>query len=277
VLTAPETRADPYTPRLFDHDLDASLFSGERLDELVRQAHSLGQLKVQFADPGKQRYGNEPVYTYPRYPVLEDALARPIQYRVFNVSEWGGPDYEACRDRILELAAPELPGGPIEIETVVRVFSPRVVVALHGDPDLKLVCDIAGETVWYVRPPDEMTVAQHENLLRGGFFLEWWEPRGEIALPIPAGKGCFVPSRWAHWLDHPTDEPIVSFEMGFWSTESVRDRKVYDVNWLLRRLGRDPSPPGSGSDATKLKVFDAFSTVTRKGLRFRGIGDVDAG
>ena len=59
-------------------------------------------------------------------------------------------------------------------------------------------------------------------------------------LRIPAGHGCFLPSRWPHWLSHPGDEPVVSFEIGFWTKESIRARKVYDVNWLLRRARLKP-------------------------------------
>ena len=40
----------------------------------------------------------------------------------------------------------------------MRVFSPGALVALHGDPDSKLVCDVTGQTTWYVRPPSAMTL-----------------------------------------------------------------------------------------------------------------------
>src|SRR4051794_17659103 len=69
------------TPRLFEHRLDPSLFAGDRLDWLCREAGRRGLLKVQFADPGRQRHGLDPIYTRPRYPLLEDVLERPIQYR----------------------------------------------------------------------------------------------------------------------------------------------------------------------------------------------------
>jgi hypothetical protein len=258
------------TPRLFRHELDASLFSGERLDALCRRADELGQLKVQFADPGRQRYGNDPIYTHASYPLLEDVMRRPIQYRIMGVSDWGGPEYEACLEHVLEVAAPDASLGRHDVTTVVRVFSPRVIVALHGDPDLKLVCDVSGTTTWYARHPDEMQRQEHEDLLRGNFFLEWRDAP-ETPLPIPAGRGCFVPSRWAHWLDHPCDEPVVSFEIGFWTNDSIRERKVHDVNWLLRRARLTPAEPGQGNDALKCRVFDTISTLTRRGTQYRGI------
>ena len=80
-----------------------------------------------------------------------------------------------------------------------------------------------------------------------------------------------MPSRWAHWLSHPGDEPIVSFEIGFWTTDSVHARKVYDVNWMLRRVGRKPAAPGGDRDRLKQRVFDGISTITRKGIEYRGV------
>ena len=258
------------SPRLFRHDLDPSLFTSDRLDELCREAARRGTLKVQFADPGRQRYGNDPVYTYPRYPVLQDVLDRPIQYRIMGVASWGGAAYADALEHVFDVGGPDPAHGRVDVSSVVRVFSPHAVVALHGDPDLKLVCDVSGETIWYCRAPQHMTPAEHEDLLRGGFFLPWRDTPEE-ALHIPPGHGCFVPSRWAHWLDHPSDEPVVSFELGFWTVESVRRRKVEDVNWLLRRLRLDPAPPGEGDDLRKSQVFDLISLVTRRGTQYRGV------
>jgi hypothetical protein len=257
-------------PRLFEHQLDKDLFTSDRLDWLCREADKRGSLKVQFADPGRQRYGNDPVYTSPTYPILGDAMRRPIQYRITGVDEFGGPEYKACLEHVFDVAGTDPALGRVLPETVVRVFSPGAVVALHGDPDLKLVCTLAGETIWWVRPPEEMTVAEHEELLRGNFFLQWREGLDQ-ALPIPPGHGCFVPSRWAHWLTHPVEEPVVSFEIGYWSYDSINARKVYDVNWLLRRARMKPQAPGAGRDALKRRFFDGISTVTRKGVQYRGM------
>lgn len=264
------TRPAVDTPALFEHELDPELFTSDRLDDLCREADRRGSLKVQFADPGRQRYGNDPIYARPSYPILEDVMRRPIQYRITGVDHFGRPEYKASLDHVFEAAPADVAHGRIHPETVVRVFTPGVFVALHEDPDLKLVSTVSGETIWWVRPPEALSREEHENLLRGNFFLQWRDwPDQELA--IPAGRGCFVPSRWAHWLSHPGDAPVVSFEVGFWTTESVRARKVYDVNWMLRRLGLRPQDPGQGRDELKRRVFDGVSTLTRKGIQFRGI------
>ena len=70
----------------------------------------------------------------------------------------------------------------------------------------------------------------------------------------------------AHWLDHPCDEPVVSFEVGFWTYESIRNRKVYDVNWVLEAAWHRPAkPPGSVVDRLKHRFFDMRpASITRK-------------
>ena len=266
--TAEATLRSVDEPRLYEHDLQPELFGAERLDELVRRAPLLD---VQFADPGRERPGlDKPVFTKAAPPVLEDALERRIQYRIYNPDVWAGPEYAACRDRILELAAPDTAHGRVNVTTVIRVFSPGAIVALHTDVDVKLVSTIAGETVWWVRPPQETTPREHECLLHGRFFLPWREGDDERALRIAPGRGCFVPCRWAHWLEHPGEEPVVSFEIGFWTRDAILQRKVYDVNWALRRLRLDPTPPGGPRDRTKAELFDVASRLTRKVPQYRG-------
>ena len=67
-------------------------------------------------------------------------------------------------------------------------------------------------------------------------------------------------------------DPAVSFEVGFFTADDVRERKVWDVNWLMRKTRvLTPRPPQAGNDALKRKVFDAIATATRRGGEFRGV------
>jgi hypothetical protein len=255
-------------PRLFEHDLDPALFTGERLDDLVRRAP---HVDVQLADPGRERPGlDRPVFTERQLPVLEDARTRQVQYRIYNPHLWAGSEYAECAERIFALAGPDPALGRVNVTTVIRVFSPGAVVALHTDVDVKLVSTLSGETVWWVRPPDETTPLEHENLLHGAFFLRWRESPDDRPLRIPAGHGCFVPCRWAHWLEHPGEEPVVSFEIGFWTYDAIRQRKVYDVNWALRKLRLDPRPAGGPTDGLKCELFDLASRLTGRVPQYRG-------
>jgi hypothetical protein len=261
---------DASTPRCFEHDLPAELFGSDALDEICRAADARGQLTVQLPDTSRERLGQRPEYTKPRYPILADALERPVHYRIFNTATWGPREHAECRARLQELAGPHRGLGDIPRETVVRVFSPHALDALHGDPDAKLVAGIAGTTVWNVRPVHAMSQLQHENLLRGEFFLPFTDDPEERALRLDPGGACFVPARWAHWLEHPCEDASVTFDVGFYTRNDLRDRKVYDVNWLLRKAHLAPGGPGGRGDRLNCLAFDAISTVTRRGLEYRG-------
>lgn len=261
---------DAVLPRCFAHDLPAELFSSDALDEICRAAAARGELTVQLPDRSRERLGQRPELTQPRYPILQDALERPVHYRIFNTASWGPRAHAECRARLFDLAGPHARLGDIPRETVVRVFSPGALVALHGDPDAKLVAGIAGTTVWWVRPVHAMTQLQHENLLRGEFFLPFTEHPQELDLQLDPGAACFVPARWAHWLDHPCDAASVTFDVGFYTRDDLRNRKVYDVNWLMRRAHLSPGGPGGRLDRLKCLTFDGISTVTRRGLQYRG-------
>jgi hypothetical protein len=266
----PDVARDAEAPRCFAHDLPDSLFSSDALDEICRAAAKRGQLTVQLPDSTRERLGQRPELTQPRYPIMQDALERPVHYRIFNTATWGPRSHAECRARLFELAGPHAGLGDIPRETVVRVFAPGALVALHGDPDAKLVAGIAGTTVWWVRPVHAMTQLQHENLLRGEFFLPFTAHPEEQALRLDSGGACFVPARWAHWLDHPCDVASVTFDVGFYTRNDLRARKVYDVNWLMRKAHLSPGGPGARSDRLKCLAFDGISTVTRRGLQYRG-------
>ena len=123
-MTIVEARPDATTPRVFDHDLDPELFTSDRIDWLTREAAKRDRLGVQWADPGRTRFGNDPIHTTPRYPVLEDAKKRPVQYRIYNAAEWGPKEYREAKERIIEQHKPE--GADVAVvDSVVRVFAPN--------------------------------------------------------------------------------------------------------------------------------------------------------
>ena len=108
--------------------------------------------------------------------------------------------------------------------------------------------------------------------MRGGHFVPWREMPLFESYDLHAGDGFAAPPRWPHWIEHPGPDPAVSFEVGYWTADDIRARKVWDVNWLLRKAKLSPRPPGEvdARDRRKRKVFDAISVVTRKGGEFRG-------
>jgi hypothetical protein len=65
----------------------------------------------------------------------------------------------------------------------------------------------------------------------------------------------------------------VSFDIGYWTAAAIRERKAYDVNFMLRKMKLTPSRPGRhpGRDTVKRRAFDVLSRATGKGAEYRGI------
>lgn len=256
----------------FRHRLDPGLFGLDRLDELFRRAPE-GKAEVQLADAGKERPpGASPTMTKLEGSLAEDLSRRKLHVHMHDLPEWA-PEYAAAREHVLEAAGIDRSQPRYGEMTVIRVFSPETTVAYHADGETQIDCGVGGRNVWHVYPPDALTVEENERLLRGGHFLPWREAPLVESYDLSPGDAFAAPPRWPHWIEHPGDEPAVSFEVGYWTADDVRTRKVWEVNWLMRKLHLSPRPPGedAGRDARKRQVFDVVSIATRKGSEFRGI------
>jgi hypothetical protein len=261
-------------PYAFKHELDPDLFALDRLEVLFRRAPA-GKAAVQFADPGRERAsGVEPTMTTLQGSLDEDLAARRLHVHMEDLHEWA-PEYDAARAQVLEAAGIDPGETHYGNQTVIRIFTAEVPVSLHGDGETQLDCGVGagGRNVWHVYPPSGLSQEENEALLRGGHFVPWREMPLFQSYDLHPGDGFAAPPRWPHWIEHPGPDPAVSFEVGYWTAEDIRARKVWDVNWLLRKAKLSPRPPGESEagDGRKRKLFDLISTVTRKGGEYRGL------
>jgi hypothetical protein len=189
-----------------------------------------------------------------------------------DVTDWAS-EYREARDQVLEAAGISKDEPHYGEQTVIRVFSPDVPVALHADGETQIDCGLGGRNDWHVYPPSGLSQEENEALLRGGHFVPWREMPLFATYDLHPGDGFAAPPRWPHWIEHPGPEPAVSFELGYWTADDVRNRKVWDVNWLLRKGKLSPRPPGESEsrDRRKRWVFDAMTVITRKGGEYRGV------
>lgn len=256
----------------FTVELDPDLFALDRLDDLYRRGAPAGSAGAQSADPGFERREDPPLLQL-QGPLADEVAERSLHVWFRDVADWA-PEYAAPRDAVLDAAGVDRSQRLFHLTTNIRIFSPEGPVALHADPETQINVGMGGRNVWHFSRPEGLSQVEHENLLHGGHFLPWRELEVFETFDLGPGRACAAPPRWPHWLEHPGPDPAVSFEVGFFTVEDVRDRKVWDVNWMLRktRLVR-PRPPRESQAADRLKhrAFDAISVATRRGLEFRGV------
>jgi hypothetical protein len=256
----------------FRVELDPDLFALDRLDALFRRVPE-GKQAIWHADKGRERPpGHVPSAKLLRKTIAEDLASQRLHLVLRDVTSWA-PEYADARRQVLEAAGTD-PSRPRYVETtIIRLFSADVPVALHADGETQLNVGVGGRNLWHVYPPSSLSQAETDALLRGGRFMHWRDMTLFQDYDLGINDAFGAPPRWPHWIEHPGPDPAVSFEVGYWTVDDIHARKVWDVNYTLRKLHMSPRPPGEnpGIDRRKRKAFDLFSLVTRRGGGYRGV------
>jgi hypothetical protein len=258
-------------PISFHVDLDPDLFTLDKIDSLFKRAPE-GKRDIWYAGFSKDHVPEATGAQLKAATVAEDLATQKLHLRVKDLTSWA-PEYKAAREQVLEAAGID-PSAPRYSETTaIRLFSAGAVTALHADGETQFNVGVGGRNVWHVYQPSVISTAEAESILRGQRFMGWRESEPFATYDLGIGDGFAAPQAWPHWIEHPGDEPAVSFELGLWTPENLRVRKVWDINWMLRKLGRSPLPAGENEklDARKRAVFDLISLVTRRGNEYRGV------
>jgi hypothetical protein len=252
--------------------LDVDLFAMDRIDALWQKAPA-GSATAFRGDTGRERPPGGPVRTQlTRTTIHEDLAQTSLHLRLSNLLEWA-PEYREARDQVLEAAGVDLAETRYVEADVIRIFSPGTPISLNGDGETQYNAGVGGRNVWHFYPPSVLTEADNDALHRDGRYMAWREMELYKTFDLELGEAFGAPPRWPHWIEHPGPDPAISFEIGYWTLDDIRAKKVRDVNWVLRKAKLTPRPPGENPtiDKTKRKLFDAVSLVTRKGGTYRGL------
>lgn len=257
-------------PYSFHVDLDPDLFALDRLDALFKRAPE-DRRNVWMGGTSRDAVPERGA-TLKHATLAEDVAEQRLHLRVKDLHNWA-PEYRAAREQVLEAAGID-PSAPRYAETTaIRIFSPEAIVAMHADGETQINVGVGGRNVWHVFTPSSLSTAEAEGILRGHRFIAWKDTEPFATYDLGIGDGFAAPQAWPHWIEHPGTEPAISFEVGLWTPDDLRVRKVWDVNWMLRKVGRNPLPPGENErlDARKRAVFDLISLATRRGAEYRGV------
>ena len=174
---------------------------------------------------------------------------------------------DACLDELQ--ACVQDTCGPLG-ERMVRAFvsSPGSVTPAHFDNDQNLIVQLRGTKTF--------TVGKYASRLDERHAIEhWWDtlcsmnletlPPEHVTFELKPGTGVYVPPLAPHWT-LTGDEPSVTLSMFFHTRASARYEAIQALNARLRRLGRDPRPPGESEwiDRTKGTLVRGAYLVTRR-------------
>ena len=162
------------------------------------------------------------------------------------------PEYRVFLDRgLAEIKAnigPDIDSQIMVEDIIIFVTSPKRVTSYHIDRECNFLLHIRGTKTLHVFDREDREVLSEEEIER------FWSTDNNSARYKPhlqnraasyklaPGKGVHIPVNCPHWIEND-DNVSVSLSVNFQFKDTLR-ANAYRANFLLRKLGLDPTPPG---------------------------------
>lgn len=175
------------------------------------------------------------------------------------------PEYKALMESVLadvdRLNEKSLRRAIKNPEAQIMVTSPRRITPYHFDNECNVLLQINGEKDIFIFDQTDRQVLTEVELER--FWMGDWNA-GEYkarcqekaqAFRLAPGKAVHIPVNAPHWVRNDANVSVslsINFE---WRDESLFN--VYRANYVLRKIGMQPAPPGQSrlGDAAKHAVM----------------------
>jgi hypothetical protein len=202
--------------------------------------------------------------------------AKEALQRVENCGAWfvfksaqRDPQYRVLLDRgLAELKTEMGPGIDSRImveDIIIFVTSPKRVTTYHIDRECNFLLQIRGAKTLHVFDREDREVLSEQEIERfwavdfnAAVYKPHLQHRARSYRLVP-GTGVHIPVNCPHWLEND-DNVSVSLSVNFQFKDSLR-ANPYRVNFLLRKLGLHPTPPGQSPVLDKVKSFAVVPAV----------------
>jgi len=189
------------------------------------------------------------------------------------------PEYRVLLDRglaeIKEHIGPGIDSQIMVEDIIIFVTSPKRVTTYHIDRECNFLLQIKGTKTMYVFDREDRDVLPEEEIERfwtidnnSAAYKPHLQDRA-IAYKMAPGVGVHIPVNSPHWLQND-DNVSVSLSVNFQFKDPLR-ANAYRANFLLRKLGLKPTPPGVSPalDAVKSQAVKpiVWAANTYKRLR----------
>jgi len=181
------------------------------------------------------------------------------------------PEYkeflDECTKEFSELAGTDLTE---EYETSIAtlfIASPNEITTFHVDGEANFLLQLYGSKLVYIFDGKDRELLSWPEIERywhgdGNIFLkEGFESRAK-EFPLTAGVGVHNPVHFPHWVKNGPS-PSIALSIAYVPKDSPVD--VLHANHFLRKLGINPTPPGTkhGLDKTKRGIIAGARSLRR--------------
>ena len=258
-----------------EHTLaDSRLFTIERLVELAKQTAKDRPSDLYFdkgaTKPG-QRWNETPACDLP----IDETIRRLEHEGAWIILKHAeiDPGYKDILQRamgeVFQLTGREIEQQIKFSEVILFITSPQRLTTYHIDRECNFVAQIRGEKTIHIFDREDKDVLPETEIERfwavdtnSAQYKPELQSRAHSFLLQP-GNGVHIPVHAPHWLQNHNDISITA-SLNFKFKESM-EANIYRMNYLLRKFGSDPTPPGQSPtrDAIKRSVAGALLGVRR--------------
>jgi hypothetical protein len=182
-----------------------------------------------------------------------------------------GPVLQDFLARVVALSGEQMRQDVVVGETTILISSPNRLTSYHMDAGCNFLMQVAGNKTLWVYDHNDRTLVSHEE--REQFHMGnqnsivYQESRqcDATAYELHAGDGVHIPLFAPHWARNHDNISIalsVYYELG----PMLAEKRIYQVNSLLRKLGAAPTPPRISPWRDRLKLAAGNGLYAAHGL-----------
>ncbi|MGH9431372.1 MAG: transcriptional regulator [Terriglobia bacterium] len=182
------------------------------------------------------------------------------------------PEYRVFLDRglaeIKALAGPHIESQILVEDIIIFVTSPKRVTTYHIDRECNFLLQIRGTKTLHVfdrEDRDVLTEKEIERFWAADFNAAVYKPHLQhraTSYKLVPGMGVHIPVNCPHWLEND-DNVSVSLSVNFQFKDASR-ANAYRANFLLRKVGLHPTPPGQSLALDAVKSYAMMPSVWAK-------------
>jgi mannose-6-phosphate isomerase class I len=137
----------------------------------------------------------------------------------------------------------------------VFVSSPNSVTPVHFDIEHSLLMQVSGSKTVSVGSFESEAIRRHEinRYWDGSHGRIEAQPREIAAYRLTPGRAVYIPPGTPHWV-HNGSEISSSVTLTYFTTATVRENRIEDLNSRLRRWHLNPREPGHSTSVDTAKV-----------------------
>jgi hypothetical protein len=186
-----------------------------------------------------------------------------------------GPVLQDCLASVVALSGEQMGQDVVVGETTILISSPNRLTSYHMDDDCNFLMQAVGTKTLWVYDHNDRTLVSHEEreqYHRGNHnSIVYQESRQSdaTAYELHAGYGVHIPIFAPHWVRNH-DNISVALSVNYQLRTMLAEKRIYQVNSVLRKFSAAPTPPGSSPWRDRLKLasgnglYAAYRLLKRK-------------